>query len=410
MNIKVFRGLNNTQDPLRTGPDWLSTAENIDITNTGGIKKREGYTSISVTPIASMYTTLDFQRMYASRNGAIQAFDGTTFITIAPLTSTAPVSWAEMNGSVYYSNGTDSGIIRPDNQWAIWAWPEHELLASGTVLNPKLKTRETDASGKVREKGQPGGGGLPHNVTVAHCFTYILPDGRETGPSQVTATDVAFDNTTVRLMIRRNGIPATPPYRVQFYATDRGGEELQRVDGDVAYAEIMYKGGPLLTEGCFPLPAECSVIQSWRGKMYAAQYMPVQNQTVVWYSQPFATHLFLLATDFFVLPGEVRMMAPTDDALIIGTDEIIYAFGERLDELAGYGVPKGAHWAYDNKRVLFWSNRGVCQAAPFKNLTEELVSVPPGLSACGAVISRGGQQRYLAVVNQGGTSAFNSIV
>ena len=43
MEIKEFRGLNNVTDPLRLGLGWLATADNIDVTDTGSIIRRKGY-------------------------------------------------------------------------------------------------------------------------------------------------------------------------------------------------------------------------------------------------------------------------------------------------------------------------------------------------------------------------------
>ena len=121
-------------------------------------------------------------------------------------------------------------------------------------------------------------------------------------------------------------------------------------------------------------------------------------------------HLFNLDNDFIMVPGRVLMLAPHDDALIVGTTAKVHAYAPdgKLTELADYGVVPGKHWATDDKRTLFWTLRGLCAAVPFSNLTERQVSVAPGVSAGGTIVRSGGQKRYLTVLQQGGT-AFNKL-
>lgn len=158
-----------------------------------------------------------------------------------------------------------------------------------------------------------------------------------------------------------------------------------------------------------PLPLGTSVIQFWRGRAYSAQYMPAQDQTVIWFSLPLGFHLFKLDSDYIVVPGQVTMLAPHSSALIIGTEAESYAYdGAKLDLLASYGVIPGQHWCEDEDgRILFWTARGVCSALPFTNLTERQVSVAPGVQAGGTIVRSGGQKRYVVALHQGG-AAFNS--
>lgn len=152
------------------------------------------------------------------------------------------------------------------------------------------------------------------------------------------------------------------------------------------------------------LPRDTDVIQFWRGRMYAAQYLASEDQTVVWFSEPLGYHLFNLDSNFFIVPGRAHMLAPHDAALIVGTEARVYAYdGTKLDQLADYGVVPGRHWDHDDSgRLLFWSIRGLCAALPFQNLTEKQISVAPGVRAGGCIVRAGGQRRYLTVLQQGG--------
>ena len=299
MQIKTFKGLNNVTDPLRLGMAWLVKADNVVVTDAGAIEKREGYTLSRAGAFSSAYTTKDFSRMYLTTPIGIQTFTGEN---IYVLSSIEPMYWAEVNDYVYFNNGTDSGVIAPDNSVAPW--------------------RDAPVSDGAGFKGD---------------------DGED--------LDVLFGT----------------------------------------------------------LPVGADVIQFWGGRMYAAQYFPSENQTAVWTSEPMGFHLFNMDSGFFLLPGRVLMLAPHDKALIVGTDSHIYAYdGQKLEGLADYGVVPGRNWSEDEGQTYFWTTRGVCSALPFTNLTQNQISVAPGLRAGGCIVNSGGQKRYVAVLQQGGVP-FNAL-
>ena len=298
--IARFNGLNNVADPLRLGLEWLTQADNIDITSTGAIEKRAGYTQTLSGTITDAYSTEDFTRLYIVDGGVLKAMTSpSTAITLLAGLDSAPMHFTEVNGHVFFSNGMDSGIITAANE--ILPWRESPLK------------------------------------------------------------DIPF--------------------------LDAAGEK-----------------APALLD---PLPLGVGEIQHWRGRIYAAQHFHEDDQSAVWFSQPLGFHLFNLDTDFILLPGHVTMLAPHDQALIIGTDRAIYAYdGSALTQLAPYGVVPGRHWATDGARTLFWSARGLCAALPFSNLTERQISAAPGIQAGGALIEKDGGRRYVACLTAGG-QAFN---
>ena len=152
--IKRFKGLNNVSDPLRLGLSWLVGADNVNITDTGAIEKRNGYAQAQTGSFTGAYTTLDFQRMYLVDNGILRTFEGAVLKTGL---SAAPMHWAEINDQVFFNNGTDRGVILPDNTVLDWAWA---VPAAPNVA--------------------PGTGTLPAGAYQVRC-SYVLADGRETG-------------------------------------------------------------------------------------------------------------------------------------------------------------------------------------------------------------------------------------
>lgn len=379
--VKHFRGINNVSDPLRIGMGWLVQADNVNITAAGALEKRDGYTQDQLGNFVSVYGTNDYQRLFLVKALALSTYGGPT---LAALTTLAPMHWAEVNDQVFYSNGTDCGIVRPDNSVIPWRWeipPTPTLsLATGTL-----------ATG-----------------IYSVCCTYLLDDGRETGPSDpVTITLVEGQAISI------SDIPHIAGATTRVYIAPANSSVFSQAAASAPSALVWNLsndalGKDLATDGFDPLPVGVSCIQIFKGRVYAAQYFAGIGQTAVWISQPLGFHLFALNSDYFMVEGEVTMLAPAESALIVGTTDKVFAYtGEALTQLADYGVVPGQHWARDDSRTLFWTSRGVCAAMPFTNLTEKSVSVAPGIKAGGTIVQHGGQKRYVVALQQGG-SAYNA--
>lgn len=383
--IKRFRGLNNVSDALGLGLSWLVQADNVNVLDSGSIKKRDGYVLDQAGAISSAYSTLDFTRMYLVDAGTLRTKEGAV---IASGLTSATMHWAEVNKQVFFNNGVDRGIINPDNSLIDWSWP--------TPSTPSVT---------------PVTGSLAAGTYLVRC-TFLLPDGRETG-----AGDFAGVTLVEGEALSISGIPQIAGGRTRVYIAPANSTVFQLAASTTGTALVWgvsndNLGQDLTTADLSPLPDGCDVVQIYKGKAYAAHYLPSADQTVVWISEPLGFHLFNLHTNPFMVPGRVLMLAPAEDALIVGTQSAIYGYADgKLGELADYGVIPGKHWDTDEgtKRTLFWTTRGVCSALPFTNLTEHQVSVAPGVHAGGAIVRSGGQKRYLVSLQQGGV-AFNSQV
>lgn len=380
-----FRGMNNVTDPLTLGMGWLAQAENIDITNLGKIRKRAGYTKQMDGNLTGAYSTLDFTRMYVVDDGYLKAMTSpTTALPLRAMTSADPMHFAEVNQRVFFNNGADRGIILPDNSVIDWDWPVPDVPMISTVT-----------------------GSLPAGLYRV-CTTLVLPDGRETGNSD-TAEIVLSDGQALQI----TGIPQVAGLVTRTYIAPADSTVFQLANADSPAAIVWNErpeslGVDLLTDNLNPLPADATVIQVWKGRVYAAQYFEADNQTAIWFSQPLGFHLFDLSKDFILIPGRVTMLAPHDQALLIGSDDRIYAYTpDGLSTLAPYGAVPGWNWSEDDGRILFWTARGLCSALPFTNLTDKSVSVAPGISAGGCVMHNKGQKRYVVALQRGG-HAFNS--
>ena len=379
LRIDQFLGLNNVSDALRLGLGWLVTANNVNVTDTGSLVRRDGYSRSSAGSFTSAYATRDYSRLYVVDGGVLKSSNGTDHVAIQTLASTARMFWCEINDQVFYNNGTDSGILNRAHSLKTWRW---DIPSSPTVQ----AVTGSLAAGLYR-------------VLV----TTRLADGRETG-----ASDPVELVLTEGQALQISGIPADSNVYIapadstvfSLAASPSGTAMVWNQSPDAL-------GRDFVLDGLDPLPA-CDVIQAWKGRIYASQYDATNDQSAVWFSQPLGFHLFNLARDFFMVPGKVLMLAPHDAGLIVGTDKATHAYTpDGLTLLADYGVVPGKSWDVDGKRILIWTTRGVCSVLPFENLTERQVSVPPGVQAACCVIHSRGQKRFVAAIQQGG-EAFNA--
>lgn len=382
--VSRFRGLNNTDDPVRLGLAWLSRADNVLVTNDGAIVRRPGYAEVATGTFHGAYATQDYKRMYVVNGNALQRVNQDHSLT-AIRTGLQPLEmhWAEVNKDVYFTNGIDSGIIHGDDSVTDWSWP--------------APTAPTLAAGQ---------GSLPAGLYRA-VTTYLLPDGRETGSS--THADIELPENS-RLLL--SDIPITAGVTTALYISP-ADSPVFGFAGVMTSPSYSWGAGPdnlgaeLTTLTLNPLPPGAIYPTAWKGRIYAAQHSQQHDTTAVWFSEPLGFHLFALEKNFFQVPGLVTMMAPAEDALVIATHERIYAYDGKLEVLAEYGVPPGRAWALDDDdSVLFWSKRGACRAMPFVNLTEDRVSVAPGTAAGAAILRHRGQKHFIATLRQGG-AAFN---
>lgn len=382
--ITAFQGLQNTSDALRVGPQWLDVAENVHITETGALHGREGYTlQIACDPgTGRSFNTRDYRRAYVADGLQLCALDGLSLTPIAPLSTRDPISWAELNDEVFWTNGLDNGIIKSDHSVLPWRLP--------VPPTPVL---------------QATGGSLPAGTYRARVAAR-MPDGRA-GPSSETA-DLVLNGS------QGLSITGLVPGSLVYIAT--ADSTVFGLMGVAVSASMSWAGSPnelgREEQGAFlsPLPLGADVIAAWRGRLCAAQYLAGIDQTAVWMSQPFGPALFNLARDFVLVKGRVHMLLPQDAGLVIGTDSALYVYdGSRMAELADYGVLPGPSWGLDDKgRGWFWSARGsFCAALPFDPVTERQISVAPGVRAAGSVVSKGGFNRFIINLHRGGTP-FNS--
>lgn len=133
---------------------------------------------------------------------------------------------------------------------------------------------------------------------------------------------------------------------------------------------------PLADPISYPPPTG-EVICARRSQMAVGVWEPERERSVIYFSRPDFPHEFRLEKDFLLIAGRITLLASLAQGLVIGTDRAIFVdpIDSPLQRVADYGVPVGAMAHDDLNRVHFWSERGLCRAFPFENLTDKALAV-----------------------------------
>lgn len=149
-----------------------------------------------------------------------------------------------------------------------------------------------------------------------------------------------------------------------------------------------------------------SVITTRRSQLVVGVWEPERDRSVLYFSRSDFPHEFRLDRDYLLIPGRITLLASLAQGLVIGTDRAIYLdpIDTPLQRVADYGVPLGA-LAYDDRNLsYFWSDRGLCRAFPFENLTDAALVVTPHAKVTAGVFPWQGST-YVIVARGGAASS-----
>ena len=376
-NIDAFLGLRNVAQSRRQPVGALHEAINVDIDDEGGILSRTGYVpSLTMTAVTAAFTPLDHQTAYLVDNGhAKRVYPDGTVIDLGAVRD-GTVYWAEAGDRVFmstghtlYNNSVFDLIVLPPNAPSISVIP-----------------------GSFQE-GQ-------YQVIT----TRVTADGRESGSSVVTVMYLAAGSGIYLQGVEGCNVYLTAANGDVFYFV--GYETSQVVDEPSVLAYPIED--VLITAN--PIPYGLGPIAYYDSCLYYSKYDQTTHTTLIGWSKPFRWHVCDASADYFQVPGEVRMLAVADGALVIGTDRQILTYdGESIQKVAAYGVPKGHVASYTRDGQLFFqSKRGVC-TMPFANLTLDKVALPVEGNCATALIDLSGFERLITLTDGKGRTDNSTI-
>ena len=156
-------------------------------------------------------------------------------------------------------------------------------------------------------------------------------------------------------------------------------------------------------------PPTGDVLGTRRSQIAVGVWEPEKDRSVVYFSRPDYPHEFRLLTDFQLFAGRITLLAEVSQGLVIGTDRAIFIdhIDAPLQLVADYGVPHGGLIYDDRNVVFFWSDRGMCRALPFENMTDKQLVVTGRENTAAALLPYQGSA--YAVVSQSGATTLKQV-
>ena len=370
--LNAAAGVRNNTSLERFAKGDLASAVNIDIDETGAVSRRLG--TVPLLPGAAHSMWSDGVRAFFVQGGVLRQLfpDMTTRAVQAGITG-ARVNYMSINGSVYWSDEDQSGVVT-------------DGLARRWGLQPPPQASTLNTFGEL-----PAG-------TYGITTTYMRDDGHESGASQ--ATWVVRDGTQGVLVVLEKSPDALATFQ-RVYMTLPDSETfffVGEVTDNAASFEISSLpsyGMELRTQFKGPAPAG-HIVGYDAGRAFVAQ------DNFLFVSDPFEYELFDLRTGFFGFDSRISVFAPVADGIFVATQNETYFMAGtgpdnyKLTSVLPYGGVEGTtrivrgdliEKSEDTTNVGMWmSKQGVCLGANggrVKNLTVGRYTMPD-MSAQGA--------------------------
>lgn len=375
--IGPFLGLNNRLQPfdLRVDTrqiqgDYLAGADNVDIDNSKRISRRNGYSLIQAMTAPHSYFKNLLVRASTLYSVTLSPYTETL---LKILTSNDPVSYVEHLGSVYYSNGTDSGRIQ-EGLWFPWALPTPE--------NPSVAT----ISGTLHKGGYQVAVSYYNNVTgeeggISASTNYTLA---ATGAMRVTLPAATTGATHVNVYVTKlsGEVPA-------LYTTVATGTATV----DITHLNTTRSGDPEYLE---PLPAGTSLFIHM-GRLCAAK------GDMLYYCEPYKLGYYLPAKGYIQLPTTVSVAVPNQMGVYIAADKTYWVPGDLatpdapIADVLPYGAVPGTQFVLPHNSKVGWMGVKGFVIADTQGQAEavmtETVTVTLPVSGCSYLSEENGYRR-----------------
>lgn len=381
-------GLRTADDPFEVGFDGLVIADNVDLRRAKKVSRRPGFADTGYIAGGTIHSAYADKRIFLFQEGTelkqfISATDTPTLRT--GLTAGGRLSAYRIAGRVYWSNGTETGVIEVNGN-----------------------ERQTGVPVPARDVGAAFGGNLGAG-RYQYVFTQVAADGRESGTPQPILVELP----------ENSGLSFTfgAGLARRFYITEENGQELY-LAAEILAGETSFdyrNRQPRTSITCDRLlmnPPDPWVAIDW----FRATLITAIKDCIAWTS-PFDYELWDRAKGYMLFGETVEVIAALRDGFYVGTsDEIWWLTGSSMDELdmtkvADYGSIRGTKVhingavvdeGEETQPIPVWSTqRGIVVGLPggsLRNIHENKVDFPGGLTGTALYRNAGRQNHYITRV------------
>lgn len=339
-----FLGVNNRKHDFalhvdKTG-DFLSYAVNVDIDNSGHIRRRK-----AAEIVQSVSGAHSINRNYLVRSSVLYRVTLPTYAEtlVKVLSSNSRMSYAEFNGDLYYSNGVDSGRISSNGDWHPWALPTPSEPTVATISGLLFAgSYQVAVSYYNATTGEEGGISASNNYTIEgnRALRVSLP----TSTPGATHINVYCSMVDGSIPLLQETV-AVGTSSVDITSISIGRESPQRYEA--------------------PLPAGTRLFV-FNGRLCSV------NGKDLFYGIPFRMGYYIPSEGRIPFPENIGVAIPNQNGVYVSADKTYLFAGQDIGgedvvvrDVLPYGAVKGTEFASPNKSVVGWfGNKGFVLADP----------------------------------------------
>ena len=360
--IPTFLGMNTllpAEKLIRRDDAFVRNAVNVDVTDAGTLKRREGAEKILIGADCHSFWShgadhfmVDGDTLYRLREGV----SGVEKIAVTTVTPRLQMSYTHDGKSVRASNGVESFRI------------------DGNVASPWNVPQPFSIPFISRAPG----GSLPAG-TMRFCVSYVDAAGEE-GPTTVPISIEVGEGDVVMV----NAIPHEAGYTTVLYATQ---------PNDTVFFKAAEPSGPSYVialkpaEGARPAGLLMAPLPGGHIVRFLNGRMLVAAGNMLYYSEPYQLGLYEPTKGYIQFPEPITMVEPCQNGFYLSADQTYWIPGDvaqaELLPVLPYRAVLGTSGPVPNTNSVWWmSERGTIlgtQDGQVQNLQEKNVAVDPAL-------------------------------
>jgi hypothetical protein len=283
------------------GGSFLRSAVNVDLTDANLLRRRKGY--------AKVVDGIRARSIWSNGGGVAFFADANTLYSLSSeYAKTALVSDIATNALVSYCDAR--GVIYATDGDRIWKLTE----ASATLVGIKAPQSNPALSSAA-------GGSLAAG-TYQVAVTHIAANGEES-PARfpLPSIDVAANSA-----LTISGIPARAGFSTAVYLTPPNGDVLYRVSAAAGSSLVISL--PPATDGARCATIDLDNLSGGDIIRYTGGRLLVASGSLLFYSEPFALHLYNPRKNYVQFSEAITMLEPCEGGFYLSADQTYWVGGD----------------------------------------------------------------------------------
>jgi len=391
MELKAFTGMANTSSSETLPEGGLVHATNVDIDDTGHIRRRRGTTQIDAASYHSLFKAND-DTVFGVKDGNLcRLNDALTATSIYAGVGSEQLHYVQVGERIYAKSSSQALSFTTDGTVEQWGVP-HVPVFYAASSNGVMPAAE-------------------YQIVLTYTR---LSDGLEGGASE-------GQNFTLHAQggIYLSGIPSIAGYAANVYISTPNGETLYRVAKGVQSTTTISAlasqlGIPLRTTGKYPPSGRGPLAQSF-GRIY------IVDGHALWATDPFQYEQVDMAVSYKLMESRITFAASVTAGIYVGTESGVFFMGGEFDKatlvrVSMHGAPDQTPQKIDASYVLkgdqqgvgvlFMTDGGICvgmQNGEVINLTNKQFEFPKATEVSLMYRKQDGLNQFLGVSSHPGT-------